>query len=102
MGDPISREEWLANRAMELTIECATMQLRLLADLMATLVERGVLRSGDIRDVVLRSKGVIEHSPPDALARSVFPFLLELLRERLHWPPESAELRVLKPLPEAE
>jgi hypothetical protein len=91
-------KEPLADLAIEAAMECAFVPTYALADLMVMLAQKGVVTSGEAREVVLRTEGVIRHFPEHSAARTTYEQFSARLAERLRWPPGSAPLRV-DPLP---
>lgn len=90
--------ERLAELALEAAMDSAFVPTYALADLMVMLVQKGTITSGEAREVVLRTEGVIRHFPEHSAARMTYERLAERLSERLSWPPGSAPLHV-DPLP---
>ncbi len=88
----------MAELAAEAAIDSAFVPTYALADLMVMLVQKGAITSGEAREVVLRTEGVIRHFPEHSAARGAYEQLASRLSERLQWPPGSAPLHV-DPLP---
>ena len=79
--------------------DAATAHARLLADLIAMLVQKGVLADRDARELLFRSEGIIRFMPASCLHRPAYQAVAERLRERLGWHPETAQPQCT-PLPD--
>jgi len=93
VDDPSADDRRLINE-----IDAAIANSILIADFIALLVEKGVIKYSDARVLLFRSEGIIRFMPAASLERAAYETVADRLRKRLGWHPQVAALQVT-PLP---